>query len=325
MSKLILKRLLATVPLLFGITLLVFFLMSLTHTNFLTQLRMTPNIPRAYIDAMEHSFGLNEPWYVQYVLWIKHVLRLDFGYSWTYHIPITDLLAQRIPATLFLALSSLILTWLIAIPIGLLAAAFRDSIFDKICNIFSCIALSIPEFFLALIAVFVAAKTGLLPCFGKTSLDHAFLPPGQQFLDYLQHLILPTLVLSACHVANTSRILRANALDYLRSEFVTTARAKGLSEFSILFKHVLKNALNPLITHLGFAFSSLLSGSLLIENVMNYPGLGQLIYEALTKQDQYLLMAIVVVTCLMLILGNLLADVLLGVVDPRVRRSDFER
>lgn len=319
MLHFIIRRLLALIPLLLGITMLVFLLMYVAPGDFLSEARQSPDISEERIEAMEKEFGLDKPWYVQYVLWLKNVLSFNFGESWSYKVPVGQLLAQRIPATLTLSLTALLLAWSIAIPLGVLAAIYRNSIFDRLSAAFAYAALSIPEFFLALLAVFFAASTGWFPIGGRTAITHDFMSPFAQFIDYLYHLILPTIVLGLGGVAGMMRVMRANFLDYLRAEFVTTARAKGLPEGMVMFKHVLRNAINPLITAFGFAFSGLLSGALLVENVMNYPGLGQLIFTAFLKQDQYVVMAAVVIGCFMLILGNLLADLLLGLSDPRIK------
>lgn len=321
MINFIFRRFMTLIPMLLGISLLVFILMYLTPGDVLSEARASRDISKEYIDVMEKQFGLNEPWYVQYFLWIKNVVTLNFGESWTYKVPVINLLAQRIPATLTLALCSLTLAWVIAIPLGVLAAIYKDSVFDKISSFLAYAAISIPEFFLALLAIFFAAQTGWLPIGGRTSIVHAFMTPWEQFWDIAYHLILPTLVLGLSGVAGMMRIMRANFLDHIRSEYVTTARAKGLSEGVIMFRHVLRNAINPFITALGFAFSGLLSGALLVENIMNYPGLGQLVYEAFMRQDQYVVMAAVIMGCVMLMLGNLLADLLLAWSDPRIRIS----
>jgi peptide/nickel transport system permease protein len=260
---------------------------------------------------------------VQYLRWLRNVfLYGDLGYSWTYKVPVTELLAQRIPASLILACTSLLLAWSIAVPLGVLAAIHKDSLFDRSSALLAYAALSIPEFFLALLAVFFAARSGWFPTGGLTALDHEFLSLPGRLLDYAHHLVLPSMVLGVGMIAGTMRIMRANFLDYLRAEFVTTARAKGLSENRVMFRHVLRNAINPLITTFGFAFSGLLSGALLVENIMNYPGLGQLIFEAFLRRDQFVVMAAVLIGCIMLMLGNLLADLLLAWSDPRIRLEE---
>lgn len=298
---------------------LVFLLMSITPGDFLDEARASRDIPRERIEELEKTFGLNQPWYVQYGRWLSNICRLNFGESWTYKVPVLDLLKQRIPATLILSFTSLILAWGIAIPLGVLAALYKDSIFDRLSALLAYAALSLPEFLLALIAVFFAARTGWFPTGGLTSIDHEFLSGWQQIVDYLHHLVLPTLVLAFGGVAGMMRLMRANMLDYLREEFVTTARAKGVPEGRVIFNHVLRNAINPLITVFGFAFSSILSGSLIVEQVMNYPGLGQLIFEAFFKQDQFVVLASTLIGSVMLMIGNLFADLLLAWSDPRIR------
>jgi ABC-type dipeptide/oligopeptide/nickel transport system permease component len=338
MISFIVRRLFTLIPMLFGITLLVFLLMYFAPGDFLTSARANRNISAELIQQMERQYGLDQPWYVQYGRWLDNLLpvhwngeatggpldKLEFtgpslGYSWSYQVPVTQLLAQRIPASLVLAIGALFFAWGIAIPLGVLAAIYQDSVFDRMSALLAYAALSIPEFFLALLAVFLAAKTGWFPTGGLTSITHEFMSPIGRLLDYGAHLVLPIIVLGASGVAGMMRIMRANFLDYLRAEFVTTARAKGLPEGRVMFKHVLRNAINPLITAFGFAFSTLLSGALLVENVMNYPGLGQLIYEAFLKQDQFVVMSAVMMGSTMLILGNLLADLLLAWSDPRIR------
>lgn len=314
-----LKRFFTLVPMLLGITFLVFFLMYLTPGDVLSEARAAPDIPKEFITTMEKKFGLDQPFYVQYFLWLKNVITLDFGDSWTYKTSVLDLLKQRVPATLLLAITSLMLSWGIAIPLGVLAAIYKDSLFDRISATLAYAALSIPEFFLAILAIIFAARTGWFPVGGRTSIIFAYLNPFQQIVDIAYHLILPTLVLGIGGVAGMMRIMRSNFLDYIRSEFVLTARAKGVPEGRIMFVHVLRNAINPLLTAVGFALASLFSGALLVENIMNYPGLGQLVYEAFLRQDQYVVMAAVMMGCVLLMLGNLISELLLAWSDPRIR------
>jgi peptide/nickel transport system permease protein len=323
MISFILRRLLTLVPMLLGIALLVFLLMYLAPGDFLTQLRSDREISPEFIAQLEQQYGLDRPWYVQFGIWLEKIfLEGDLGYSWAYKVPVTDLMGQRIGASLTLALTSLVFAWSIAIPLGVLAAIYKDSLFDRLSALLAYAALSIPEFFLALLAVYFAATTGWFPIGGLTSITHAFMTPVQQFLDYVHHLVLPTIVLGLGMIAGMMRIMRANFLDYLRAEFVNTARAKGLSEGKVMFKHVLRNAINPLITAFGFAFSGLLSGALLVENIMNYPGLGQMVFEAFLRQDQFVVMSAVMMGSVMLMAGNLLADLLLAWSDPRIRLED---
>ena len=343
MFAFIIRRLLSLVPLLLGVSLLVSLLMYLSPGDFLTQARAAKDIDPAIIEQQERQLGLVNAegeataWFVRYGHWMANISPVKygpwvgqpeeglsfgwpyFGESWTYKVEVFTLLKQRVPATFILSLTSILFAWCIAIPLGVLAAIYKDSIFDRISALLAYAALSIPEFFLAILAVYFAAITGIFPEGGRSSVESEFLGLGARILDYGYHLILPTVVLGIGSVAGMMRIMRANFIDYMQAEFATTARAKGVAERVIMFKHVLRNAINPLITAFGYSFASLLSGALLVENVMNYPGLGQLIYEALIREDQYVVMAGVLIGVVMLVFGNLFSDLLLGWMDPRIR------
>ncbi|WPJ95074.1 ABC transporter permease [Coraliomargarita algicola] len=319
MIAFILRRLLTLIPLLLGITLLVFLLMSLAPGDFLTPVRAQRDVPAELIQAIQTEFGLDQPWYVQYYKWLGNVLQGNLGHSWAFKVPVADLIGQRIWATFLLSLCAFVFSWAIAIPLGVLAAVYKDSIFDRVSAVLAYAALSIPEFFLALGLVFFAAQTGWFPLGGATSIDYDYLSFGGKMLDRAHHLVLPTLALGIGSIASIMRIMRANFLDSMRAGFVATARAKGLRERVVMFKHVLRNAINPLVSAFGFAFSSLLSGALMVEIVLQYPGLGQLMYQSILREDQFVVLASVMLGCSMLVLGNLLADILLAWSDPRIR------
>lgn len=319
MIAFIIRRLLTLIPLLFGITMLVFILMSLAPGDFLTPVRAQRDVPAELIAAIEVEFGLDQPWYVQYVKWLGNVFEGNLGHSWAYKLPVSDLIGQRIFATFLLSLCAFVFSWAIAIPLGVLAAIYKDSIFDRISAGLAYAALSIPEFFLALLLVFFAAQTGWFPMGGATSIEYEYMSWFEQMLDRAHHLILPTMALGIGSIASIMRIMRANFLDTIRAGFVTTARAKGQREFIVMFKHALRNAINPLVSAFGFAFSGLLSGALMVEIVLQYPGLGQLMYQSILREDQFVVLAAVMMGCTMLVLGNLLADILLAWSDPRIR------
>ncbi len=315
----ILRRILALIPLLLGVTALAFLLMSLAPGDFLTPIKAQRDVDPQYIARLEQDFGLKRPWYIQYFYWLRNVLGGDFGYSWTYKVPVLELLWQRAPATVLLNLCSLLFAWSLAIPLGVLSAMYKDSWLDRFTSFVAYLSLSIPEFFLGLLAVFLAARTGWFPIGGLTSLEHELFPPVLRILDVLWHLVLPTLALGVGGIAGILRIMRATVLDVIRAEYVMTARAKGLPERVIFFRHILRNAISPVLSSIGYVFSGLLSGSLLVENVFNYPGLGQLIYSAFLRKDQFLVLGSIVISCLLLVLGNLLSDLLLAWNDPRIR------
>lgn len=319
MIAFILRRFLTLIPLLLGITMLVFILMSLAPGDFLTPVKAQRDVPAELIKAIETEFGLNQPWYVQYYKWLGNILQGNLGHSWAYKLPVSELIGQRIWATFLLSFCAFVFSWSIAIPLGVLAAVYKDSIFDRISAALAYAALSIPEFFLALVLVFIAAQTGLFPLGGATSIDYDYMGFGGRVIDRAHHLILPTLALGIGSIASIMRIMRANFLDTIRAGFVTTARAKGVRERVVMFKHVLRNAINPLVSAFGFAFSGLLSGALMVEIVLQYPGLGQLMYQSILREDQFVVLASVMLGCTMLVLGNLLADILLAWSDPRIR------
>lgn len=325
MLAFIIRRLLSLIPLLLAVTLLASILMSLSPGDPYDALAMQEDVSDELVQQLRQEAGLVDDegnptaWYERYFSWLGNAVTGDFGMSNIYRVPVFELLLQRVPATLILSLTSTLFAWCIAVPLGVLAAIYKDSIWDRLSAILAYAALSIPEFFLAILAVFFAAVTGILPVGGKTSTGSEFASTPVYVADYLYHLILPTIVLGIGGVAGMMRIMRANFIDYMRQEFVTTARAKGLRERVVMFKHVLRNAINPLLSAAGFAFAALLSGALLVENVMNYPGLGQLVFEAITTKDEYVVMAALMVSTIMLVLGNLLADVALAWSDPRIR------
>ncbi len=319
MISVIIRRLLTLIPLLFGITMLVFVLMSLAPGDFLTPVKAQRDVPAELIESIEEEFGLNHPWYVQYFKWLGNVLQGNLGHSWVYKLPVADLIGQRLLATFLLSLCALLFSWVIAIPLGVLSAIYKDSVFDKTTSTLAYAALSVPEFFLALLFVFVAAQTGWFPLGGATSIEHDYLSTTGKLIDRIHHLILPTLALGIGSIASIMRIMRASFLDAIQSGYVTTGRAKGLREFTVMFKHALRNAINPLISSFGFAFSGLLSGALMVEIVLQYPGLGQLMFQSILREDQFVVLASVMMGCSMLVVGNLLADILLAWSDPRIR------
>ncbi|MEP7029219.1 MAG: ABC transporter permease [Candidatus Eisenbacteria bacterium] len=320
MRTFLLRRALSLVPLLLGVTLVAFLLIYLAPGDFLSQMAENPTISPETIEAMRSKFGLDQPWFIQYFLWLKNVfLHLDFGQSFAYRQPVFSVIMPRLGNTLILALSAAFVAWGLAIPLGILSAVRQYSWEDKAASLFAFIGLSIPELFFALLMMYMAATTGWFPVGGMRSLDYNDLSFGGKLLDIGYHLVLPALVLGTVPTAGRMRQMRANLLDVLRLDYVTTARAKGLDEGKVIFKHAVRNAINPLITLFGFTIASLLSGSFIVEIVMAWPGLGSLTLEALLKQDLYLVMGSVVIAATMLVLGNLIADILLAVADPRIK------
>jgi len=315
----ILRRLLHAIPLLIGITFISFLLIHLAPGDYLSTLKMNPQISPEKIEAMKIKFGLDQPWFIQYLKWLWAILHLDFGTSFTYQTSVSSLILQRLFNTFILSFSALLFSWSLAIPMGILCAAYYSSLIDKIISFFSFLGQSISEILLSLAMLFLALKTGWFPLGGMTSVDYEYLSWGDKVLDLLHHLILPTIALGVFSIAYLTRYMRSQMLDILKSEYITTAYAKGLSKSSVILKHGARNAINPLITLLGFEIAGLLSGAFIVENIMSWPGLGRLIMESLFSQDLYLVMGSLLISSLLLIIGNLIADIMLSMVDPRIR------
>ncbi len=307
------------IPLLLGITFFSFMIISLAPGDYLTAMSQNPQINAETITAMRVKFGLDQPWYIQYVKWLSNAVRFDFGYSFANQMPVFSLIAEKMLNTFILAFSAALFAWGIAIPLGIISAVRQNTWVDRSASFVSFVGLSIPEVFFALLMVLFAAKTGWFPIGGMKSLDFEYMSYGEQFFNLLHHLALPTIVLGSVSLAGRMRQMRANLLDTLLQDYIQTARAKGLNERLVIYKHALRNAINPLITLFGFTLASLLSGAFLVEVVMSWPGLGRLTLDALFARDLYLVMGSLLMASVMLILGNLAADVMLALSDPRIR------
>ncbi len=316
--KFIFKRILQTIPLLFIVSIISFFIIRLSPVDPLAELRLNPSISQETLQREKVRLGLDKPIIVQYGLWAKSFVKGDLGIT-SNGEKVSVKLAERIPNTLLLTTIVIFMTWLVGVPLGVLGAVFNKTKFDRLLTILSSVGMAIPSFFFAILLLIFAVKTGLFPVGGLTSYDYNELSFFGKFIDLSKHLILPVTVLFTISLAGLQRQMRANMLEVLDSDYIKFARAKGLSEFKIIFKHALRNALNPMITLLGFEFAGLLSGAALTEYVFQYPGLGRLILEAVMKSDINLVMASLMIGSIMLVLGNLLADILLLITDPRVR------
>jgi len=313
------RRLLHMIPLLLGISLISFIIIQLAPGDFLTQQALNPQVSAERIAQERARFGLDKPVYVQYFIWLKNALRLDFGHSFSYRVPVFRLIGARLFNTFILSLSAMIFTWVLSIPLGIISAIKQYSWVDKLLTFLAFLGLAIPNFFFALLLLFMAMRTGWFPVGGMYSVNYHGLSLLGQIWDRAYHLILPTIVLGTSGMAGLMRQMRGNLLDYLKADFVTTARAKGLSERVVVWKHAVRNAINPIITIFGLSLPGLLSGAALTEIVMAWPGLGRLMLEAVLAQDLYLVMGSLIMGSVLLILGNLVADLLLAWVDPRIR------
>ena len=319
MRTYILRRLLQTIPLLLGVSALTFLVLKLAPGDFLNTMAENPGISAEAIESMRHRFGLDRPWWIQYGLYLENLfLHFDFGESFSRHQPVFTVLREGLGNTLILAIAAAVVTWCLAIPLGVVAAVRQFTWVDKTLSVLSFIGLSIPEVLSGLLLLFLAARTGWLPVGGMRSLDYEYLDPLGKAWDLLRHLALPALVVGLIPLAGRMRQMRANLLDVLRLDYVTTARAKGLDETRVVFKHALRNAINPLITLFGYTLGALVSGSFIAEIIFSWPGLGRITLDALLTKDQYLVMGSVLMAAAVLVAGNLVADLLLAIADPRI-------
>lgn len=314
----ILKRILQTIPLLIVVSLISFFIIRLSPVDPLAELKLNPSISKETLQKETQRMGLDKPIYVQYFLWAKSFIKGDLGVCSTGE-RVSVKLKERIPNTLLLTVIVILLTWMVGVPLGILAAVRWKTPLDRMLTVLTSIGMAIPSFFFAILLLIFAVKTGWFPVGGLTSYNFGDMNFFRRIFDISHHLVLPVVVLFTISLAGLQRQMRGNLLDVLDSDYVKFARAKGLSEFKVIYKHALRNAVNPMITMLGFEFASLLSGAALTEFVFQYPGLGRLILEAVLKSDINLVMASLMMGAIMLIAGNLFADILLIITDPRIR------
>ncbi len=314
----ILKRILQSIPLLIIVSIISFFIIRLSPVDPLAELRLNPSVSQETLEKETQRLGLDKPIIVQYGKWAKSFIKGDLGIT-SNGEQVSAKLKERIPNTLLLTIIVIALTWIVGIPLGVAAALNWKTPFDRILTVLTSVGMAIPSFFFAVLLLIFAVKTGWFPIGGLTSSNFLEMTFLQQVWDITHHLILPVTVLFTLSLAGLQRQMRANLLDVLDSDYVKFARAKGLSEFDVVYKHALRNAINPMITLLGFEFAGLLSGAALTEYVFQYPGLGRLILEAVLKSDINLVMASLMMGAIMLILGNLIADILLIITDPRIR------
>lgn len=264
---------------------------------------------------------------VQYGHWLWRLVHFDLGYSFSREAEVADVIKERLFNTLLLSVFSIFFTWLVAIPLGIYAAVKQYSWGDRIMSALSYFGMSLPSFFLALLLMFLVYSLRGFPLFswipigGMMSSGYEQMTLIGKIADRVAHMVIPVAVLTIGALAGLQRISRGNMLEELRKQYITTARAKGLPENKIIYTHALRNAINPLITLFGYEFSSLLSGAALLEIIVNWPGLGSLMLAAVKAQDTFLVMGSMMIGGLMLVAGNFIADLLLIIVDPRVRKG----
>jgi len=313
----ILKRILQAIPLLLIVSVISFFIIRLSPVDPLAEIKLNPSISPQTLQAEKERLGLDQPLHIQYLKWLKNFAQGNLGVSSSGEL-VANRLMERIPNTILLTVSTILMTWLVGIPLGIYSALNWKKPADRILTILSSIGMAIPSFFFALLLLIMAVKTGWFPVGGLTSPGFNNFSPAHKVVDILHHLFLPVLVLFTISLSGLQRQMRGNLLDVLESDYIKLARAKGLPENKVIYKHAVRNAINPMVTLIGFEFASLLSGAALTEYVFQYPGLGRLVLEAVMKSDINLVMASLMIGAIMLVIGNLIADILLKLVDPRI-------
>lgn len=325
MSRFILRRLLAMVPLLIGITMLTFGIANLVPGSPIPDLeynlQRNQGLSPEHVERIKENMGLNEPLYTRYLIWAGNVMRGDLGISMRSHAPVTQMIVRRLPNTLLLTVSAFLLSLLFAVPVGVYAAVHRNTFFDRFTTATSVAAYSAPTFWLALLLILLLAvkfeEWGLpsLPAGGTYDLRD-----GGGFWDRVEHLILPAFTLAFVQAAYWTRFIRSQMLEALGQEYIRVARAKGLAERIVVFRHGLRNALLPLLTLFGLSLPDLFAGAVIIEQIFTWPGMGLLAYTAAINKDYPLIMGTVLFASVLVILGNLMADICYSLADPRVRQ-----
>ena len=324
MTGFILKRTLQAIPILLGASTLIFFLMHAAPGD-PTSIYIRPDIDPAVIEQMRRNLGLDQPVHIQYVKWVGSFARGDFGYSFSQKRPIADIIKDTLPNTLLLSGVAMLIIFTLGILIGTIQAVRQYSLVDNVATVVAFFFYSMPSFWFGLMLILLLSyKLQWLPASQMTSVNYEFLPATEQWIDRLKHLLMPALALGIGAAAGVARYMRSGMLEQIHQDYVRTARAKGLSERVVIFKHAMRNALIPIVTLFGLYLPFLVGGSVLIETIFAWPGMGRLIISAIFQRDYPVVLASAFVLSIMVIVGNLVADILYSVVDPRVRVEEAE-
>ncbi|MBF0495804.1 MAG: ABC transporter permease [Deltaproteobacteria bacterium] len=318
----LLKRLVAMIPMLLGITVISFAVIHLapgSPTDMETMM-----MPKASLEAkarLRALYGLDQPLHIQYWNWLRRLVKFDFGDSFAPdRKKVIDKIAERLPITILINVLSLFMIFLVAIPIGVLSATHQDTFFDKVTTVFVFLGFATPTFWLALLSMILfGVHLQLLPISGIKSMGYEELSGIGKVIDVGRHLVLPLLLSAFGGLAGVSRYMRANMLEVIRMDYIVTARAKGLRESVVIYKHALRNALMPVVTILGLSVPGLIGGSVIFESIFAIPGMGQMFYQSVMSRDYPVVMGGLVIGAVLTLLGNLLADISYALVDPRVR------
>jgi peptide/nickel transport system permease protein len=325
MGSFIARRLLGSIPLVLGIATIIFFVVNLAPGD-PAALYFQQGVPPEVLEQIRRNFGLDQPIHIRYWRWMVAFFTGDFGYSYAHARPVVDIILETLGPTLILAGSTLVLIFVIGVVVGVLQSVRQHRPLDRILSVISLFFYSMPSFWLGLMLMLLFALKAhewgwpiALPPTGMTSVDHEFMSFGEQMVDRLRHLILPVLTLSLVMAAGIARYTRGQMLEVIRQDYIRTARAKGLPERQVVIKHALRNSLLPVITLLGLYLPLLFSGSVFVEVIFSWPGMGRVIVESIFQRDYPLVMATSFIFALVVVLGSLIADVLYAVADPRIR------
>jgi len=323
MIKYILRRLSGLIPVFFGITLISFFVINLAPgkpTD--VQTSLNPKVSVESRARLEKLYGLDKPIHIRYLNWLGRFLRFDFGRSYIDDRPVISKISERIPITLLINISSLILIFAIGIPLGILSAVKRNSLLDRVTTVSVFVGFSAPEFWVALLLMSLFGITlGWLPISGIKSLDFEYYTAFGKVADVARHLALPVAIAAFGSFAGISRYTRSSMIGAIRQDYIRTARAKGLTERTVIYKHALRNALLPVITIIGLSVPGLIGGSVIFESIFAIPGMGRLFYDSVMARDYPTIMGVLSIGAVLTLLGNFIADITYSYADPRIRVS----
>ncbi len=326
MFKYIVKKILGLIPVFFGITLISFFVIHLAPgkpTDLGTA--MNPKVSYESRARMEKLYGLDKPVGEQYVNWVKRFVVFDFGRSYIDDRPVSERILERIPVTLAINISSMLLILGVGIPLGILSAIRRNSTLDRFSTVFVFAGFSAPEFWIALLSMSLFCITlGWFPVSGIKSLDFEYLTLGGKVLDVAWHMILPVCIAAFGSLAGISRYMRSSVIGIMDLDFIRAARAKGITESTVILRHAVKNALLPVVTIIGLSVPGLIGGSVIFESIFAIPGMGRLFYDSVMARDYPTIMGVLSVGAVLTLFGNLLADLAYHAADPRIRVETYD-
>ena len=312
------KRILKMIPILIIISAIIFGIISMAPGDFVDG-KANPNMSAEKVEELKEIYGLDKPLPIRYINWLKNVVKGNFGDSLRYKQPVTQVINEHIWNSFLLAVISFVLCLIIAIPIGIISATRQYSMFDKTFTLLSFIGISLPSFFVALVSIKIfSLDLGLFPIGGMTTAGSKATGISN-FMDIAKHMLLPVVSLTIIQFGSLVRYVRTSMLEVIKQDYIRTARAKGLKEKVVIYKHALRNGLIPIITFVGMTIPSLFAGAIITETIFVWPGIGRIGYEAILNRDYTLLMGFNMFMALMTLIGNLLSDILYAVVDPRIK------